>query len=89
MESRELQEFENDLIELTDEDLVERYNDDISTEAWKDAPTGYAEVMLREFQSRDLDIDAITDGDTLLYDGRVVLDDGVVRFVRDVTDRPT
>ena len=87
MESRELQEFENDLIELTDEELVERYNDDIRSEAWKDAPTGYGEVMLREFQSRDLDIDAITDGDTLLYDGRVVLDDGVVRPEREVTDR--
>ncbi|PPK87896.1 hypothetical protein CLV84_0855 [Neolewinella xylanilytica] len=87
MESRELQEFENDLIELTDIDLVDRYNDDLATDAWKDAPTGYSEVMLREFQSRDLDISAITDGDTLLYNTPVVLDDGVLRPERDVTDR--
>ena len=87
MESRELQEFENDLIELTDEDLVDRYNDDLATNAWQDAPTGYSDVMLREFQSRDLDISAITDGDTLVYGSRVVLDDGVVRLERDVTDR--
>ncbi|WP_116106218.1 hypothetical protein [Lewinella sp. IMCC34191] len=87
MENRQLQEFENDLIELTDEDLVDRYNDDLATDAWKDAPTGYSEVMLRAFQGRDLDISAITDGDTLLYDARVVLDDGVLRRERDVTDR--
>ena len=87
MENRELQEFENDLIELTDEDLVDRYNDDLATDAWKDAPTGYSDVMLRAFQSRDLDISAITDGETLFYDSRVVLDDGVLRYERDVTDR--
>ena len=87
MESRELQEFENDLIELTDEELVERYNDDLQTQAWKDAPTGYSDVLLRAFQSRDLDISAITDGDSLTYGSRVVLDDGVIRSERDLTDR--
>ena len=87
MESRELQEFENDLIELTDEELVERYNDDLQSQAWKDAPTGYSDVLLREFQSRDLDISAITDGDSLTYGSRVVLDDGVIRSERDLTDR--
>ena len=87
MESRELQEFENDLIELTDEELVDRYNDDLQSQAWKDAPTGYSDVLLREFQSRDLDISAITDGDTLTYGPPVVLDDGVVRLESEVTDR--
>ena len=75
MEDRNLQEFENDLIELSDEELVERYNDDVATEAWKSAATGYAEVMLREFQRRDLDVSVIADGDTLTYDTRVQLDD--------------
>ena len=87
MENRQLQEFENDLIELTDEELVERYNDDLQSQAWKDAPTGYSDVLLREFQSRDLDISAITDGDSLTYGSRVVLDDGVIRSERDLTDR--
>ena len=87
MESRELQEFENDLIELTDEELVERYNDDLQSQAWKDAPTGYSDVLLREFQSRDLDISAITDGVSLTYGSRVVLDDGVIRSERDLTAR--
>ena len=74
MEDRTLQEFENDLIELSDEELVDRYNDDLTSEAWKSTPTGYSEVMLREFQRRDLDVSVIADGDTLLYDTRVVLD---------------
>ena len=84
MEDRSLQEFENDLIELTDDDLVDRYNDDVATEAWKEASTGYTDVMFREFQRRDLDITAITDGDSLVFNGPVTIDDGVVKLTRDV-----
>ncbi|WP_116127698.1 hypothetical protein [Lewinella sp. IMCC34183] len=84
MEDRALQEFANDLIDLTDDDLVQRYNDDMATDAWKEASTGYTDVMYREFASRDLDIAAITDGDSLVYNGPVTIDDGIVKLLRDV-----
>lgn len=81
MEGRDyFEKFDKALSELSDEALIDRFNNEVGNQGWTSARSSFLAAIHNQFERRGIDFSLIGDDSRMSLDRKVVLEGKKVSF---------
>lgn len=68
-----IEKFEKNLTVLTDQELVNRFNQEVGNQGWVSARAHFLKALTNQFESREIDYSIIKNENTISFAKKVLL----------------